>query len=39
VLHIPPNGADRLAEFSDLEDLARALGRGLWSACEDIPCN
>ena len=39
VLYIPPNGADRAAEFAELEDLAQAAGRGLWTACEDIPCN
>lgn len=40
VLYIPPNGADRADEFDRLEEIARAEGRGLWTACaEDIPCN
>jgi micrococcal nuclease len=38
-LYIPPNGADRAAEFHDVEAAARAAGRGLWAACEDIPCD
>ena len=39
VLYIPPNGSDRAAEFAALEDGAQAANRGLWAACEDIPCN
>lgn len=39
VLHIPPNGDDRADEFSDLEAEARQAGRGLWGACDPIPCN
>ena len=33
VLHIPPNGATRIAEFKALETGARAAQLGLWSAC------
>lgn len=39
VLHIPPNGDDRAAEFEALEDEAKAALRGLWGACDPIPCN
>jgi micrococcal nuclease len=39
VLHIPPNGADRVEEFRSLQAVARAEGRGLWGACPEIPCN
>lgn len=39
VLHIPPNGDDRAAEFEALEDAAKAANRGLWGACDPIPCN
>lgn len=39
VLHIPPNGDDRAEEFGALEDAARAANRGLWGACDPIPCN
>jgi micrococcal nuclease len=39
VLHIPPNGNDRAAEFESLEQTARAARRGLWGACDPIPCN
>ncbi len=39
VLHIPPNGDDRAAEFDALEDAARADGRGVWGACDPVPCN
>lgn len=39
VLHIPPNGDDRAAEFKALEDEAKAANRGLWGQCDPIPCN
>jgi micrococcal nuclease len=39
VLHIPPNGDDRAGEFEALEDAARVARRGLWGACDPIPCN
>jgi micrococcal nuclease len=39
VLHIPPNGNDRADEFESLEDTAKAAKRGLWGACDPIPCN
>jgi micrococcal nuclease len=39
LLHIPPNGDDRLAEFKALESAAKAAKRGLWGACDPIPCN
>lgn len=31
-LEVPPN-TSRASEFSELEEAARAAGRGLWSAC------
>lgn len=39
VLHIPPNGDDRVDEFEALEAAARAAGRGLWGACEVVTCD
>jgi micrococcal nuclease len=39
VLHIPPDGDARAAEFEALEADARAARRGLWGACDPIPCN
>lgn len=39
LLHIPPDGDDRLDEFKALEAAAKAAGRGLWGACNPIPCN
>ncbi|MEZ4365401.1 MAG: thermonuclease family protein [Kofleriaceae bacterium] len=41
VLHIPPNGDDRVAEFEALEAAARAADRGLWGNCEpeEILCD
>lgn len=39
LLHIPPDGDDRLGEFKALEAAAKAAGRGLWGACNPIPCN
>lgn len=38
VLHVPPNGADRLEELNLLEARARALERGLWGSCAAKPC-
>jgi micrococcal nuclease len=39
VLHIPPNGADRVDEFEALEDEARDAMVGVWGACEDVTCD
>lgn len=39
ILHIPPNGDDRADELEALEDTARLAKRGLWGACDPIPCN
>lgn len=39
VLHIPPNGEDRVDEFEQLEDDARAAMVGAWGACEDVTCD
>jgi micrococcal nuclease len=38
ILHIPPNGNDRLAEYQAIEDMAKAEGVGMWSACGTVPC-
>lgn len=38
VLHIPPDGDDRVDEFKALEDQAKAAMKGLWGACSPIPC-
>ena len=38
VLHVPPNGDSRAAELAALEDAARSARRGLWGACDPIPC-
>jgi len=38
VLHIPPNGDGRAGEFEAIEDAARVARRGLWGACDPIPC-
>ena len=38
VLHIPPNGEDEVDDYRDLEYAAEQLGRGLWAACDPIPC-
>jgi micrococcal nuclease len=38
VLHIPPDGDSRAAEFEALETAARTARRGLWGACDPIPC-
>lgn len=38
VLHIPPDGDDRLEEFKALEAAAKAANRGLWGMCMPRPC-
>lgn len=37
VLHISPNGDDRVAEFEQLQLDAERAGRGLWTACDPLP--
>lgn len=37
VLHIPPNGNDRVDEFYGYLDEARDANKGMWGACTD-PC-
>jgi micrococcal nuclease len=39
LLHIPPDGDARLDEFKALETAAKTANRGLWGACNPIPCN
>ncbi len=39
VLHIPPNGADRIDEFESLEFAARMGMVGMWGACEEVTCD
>jgi len=39
VLHISPDGDDRVDEFKELQAQAKAANRGLWGACDPIPCN
>jgi micrococcal nuclease len=39
VLHIPPDGNDRADEFKAVQAEARSAKRGLWGACDPIPCN
>lgn len=34
VLHIPPNGDDRLAEFDGLQQEAMTANRGIWANCD-----
>ena len=38
VLHIPPNGEDRVDEFRSIEAQARAGQNGLWGMCTEAPC-
>jgi micrococcal nuclease len=39
LLHIPPNGGDRLDEFRAREQLARRRRRGMWGACAQVACD
>lgn len=38
VLHIPPNGAEVVELYEELEAAAQAANKGLWGACEPPPC-
>jgi micrococcal nuclease len=38
VLHVPPAGSERHAEFQSLEAEARRARRGVWGACSPVPC-
>jgi micrococcal nuclease len=38
VLHISPNGDDVVDEYDALETEARMLDKGLWGACDPLPC-
>jgi micrococcal nuclease len=38
VLHIPPDGDARAAELQAAQATARAARRGLWGACDPLPC-
>lgn len=38
ILHVPPNGNARLAEYQALEAAAREAGVGMWSACGTVAC-
>jgi micrococcal nuclease len=38
VLHIPPNGDNRVVEFEALQQQARDENRGLWGYCSTRPC-
>jgi micrococcal nuclease len=39
VLHIPPDGDARADELEATERAARTARRGLWGACDPIPCS
>jgi micrococcal nuclease len=39
VLHIPPDGDARASELLAVQAAARSTRRGLWGACDPIPCN
>lgn len=38
VLHIPPDGDARAEELLAVQAAARAARRGLWGACDPLPC-
>ena len=38
VLHIPPDGDDRADELAAVQATARSARRGLWGACDPVPC-
>jgi micrococcal nuclease len=39
MLHIPPDGDARADELAAVQAAARSARRGLWGACDPIPCN
>jgi micrococcal nuclease len=39
ILHISPNGDEHVSEYQALEDLAKAEGVGMWSACGTVACD
>jgi micrococcal nuclease len=39
VLHISPNGNDRVDEYRRLEEQAQVGEVGLWAACTESPCD
>lgn len=39
VLRIPPNGADREAEFEALELAAKNAPAGMWAICQEVTCD
>lgn len=39
VLHIPPNGNERVGAYQALEDTAKAAGVGMWGACGTVLCD
>lgn len=39
VLHIPPNGEDRVEEYRRLEEQAQVGQVGLWASCTESPCD
>jgi micrococcal nuclease len=39
ILHISPNGDDRVAEYQALETMAKNEGIGMWSACGTVACD
>lgn len=39
VLHIPPDGDARADELEAVQAAARSAHRGLWGACDPIPCD
>lgn len=38
VLHIPPNGSDRVERYRELLSTAQAERRGMWGACAEASC-
>jgi micrococcal nuclease len=38
VLHIPPDGDARAGELQAAQATAQAARRGLWGACDPLPC-
>lgn len=39
MLHIAPNGDDRVDEFAGREVQARTQGRGMWGLCQVVACD
>jgi len=39
LLHVPPNGNSKVAEYQGLEDAAKSAEVGMWGSCGSVACD